>query len=1050
MKITNFSVERPVTVIMAMLALVILGAVSLTKLTLDLYPELNFPIAVVATSYDGAAPKEVENLVTRPLEEVMGTVPGVKRIMSNSAPSASQVIMEFEFGTDMDFATLNMREKVDMIREMLPDDVNDPRVIKLDPGAFPVMWLGLGGDDVTEIKRIADEELVPAIERVAGVASVNVVGGKTREIQVQADPIKLQAYGLTVNQVMQAIQGENLAGTVGTVEKGRQNLLLRVDNQFSSIEDIKKLTVNLPSGGSVPLQEIAEVSDTFKKSTMLSYLDGKPGVTLEILKQTGANTVQVSQKVNKVLEDFKPKLPPSMEIKEIFDQASFITSSISNMRNSMIIGGFFSILVLYAFLGSFRSTFVIALAMPIAIIGTFTMLFFAGETLNVLTLGGLALGVGMMVDSGIVVLESIFRYRQNGYSLIEAAKKGTEEVGMAVVASALTTVAVFLPIVFVEGIAAMFFKPMALAVSFSLIASLVAAITLVPMLSSNLLHKVEVGEEGMVRMQNVVARSLTKLNAQYGRLLRWALGRRKTVIFGTLGALILSLGLIPLIGAEFTPPMDQGIITINVELPTGSQLAETGEAVAKIEEVAGNIPEVVMVSSSVGSPGGVNFNQMATEEFAQLFIRLLPVSQRERGIDEIVAEIRAGTEKIPGADIKVDSMESGGAPNAALEVSILGDDLETLRELGDIVAEEVRKVPGAVEVETSFGDGRPEMEIVVDRDKASYYGIGTGQVLSTIRTAFQGQVATRMKTGDNEIDVTVILPEEYREHMENLHEVMVSSPSGVIVPLTEIAEWTEEKSPDLIKRRNQSREVMISGDIQGRDLNSVIKDIKERLSHISIPSGYTIEYGGLSKEMAESFSSLTIALLLAVILVYMIMASQFESLLYPFIIMFSLPPTLIGVIFGLAVTGRSLSVNAFIGMIILAGIVVNNAIVLVDYINQLRKKGLSRFEAIVQAGPVRLRPILMTTLTTVLGLVPLAIGIGEGAEAQAPLATVVVFGLTFSTLITLVLVPVVYTMLDDWGGRMKRRFRRLLGEKQRPQSEGDKPATAADSPVLEG
>ncbi|MBO8173122.1 MAG: efflux RND transporter permease subunit [Bacillaceae bacterium] len=1030
MKLTNFSVERPVTTMMFMLALVILGAISLSKLTLDLYPKLNFPIAVVATSYEGAAPKEVENLVTRPMEEVMGTVPGVKNIQSNSAPGASQVIVEFEFGTDMDFATLDMREKVDLIREALPDGANDPRVLKLDPNSMPIMWLALGGEDVVEMKRLAEEDIQPALEKINGVASVNIVGGKTREVQVQVDPIRLQAHGLSVGQVVQAIQGENIAASAGAIRKGQQDLLLRVDNEFDSVDEIEEILIPLPRGGHVKVSDVAEVEDTFKEVTQLSYLDGNPSVTLEILKQTDANTVEVSNQVKEALEDVKQKLPEGVAIKEVFDQAKFINDSIYNMRNNMLIGAVFSVLVLYAFLGSVRSTMVISLAMPIAIIGAFTMLYFADQTLNILTLGGLALGIGMMVDSAIVVLESIFRYRQQGYSMLEAAKQGTEEVGTAVIAASLTTVAVFMPIVFVEGIAAMFFKPMALAVSFSLIASLIVAITLVPMLSSKLLHKVEAGEEGMVKMQNIVARSLTRLNHHYGKLLNWALGHRKTIVFGTIGLLILSLALVPLIGAEFTPEMDQGIIIVDVELPTGSQLEETEEVVSRIEQMALQIPEVQLISSNVGSPGGFSFDQVATTEFAQMFIRLTPVSERDRSIYDIVAQLREGVKDIPGADITVDNLDnSGGPPNAPLEVSIQGDDLDTLKELGDIVAEEVRKVPGAVEVETSFGDGRPEMNLTVDRETAAFYGINTSQVISTVRAAFDGQLSTRMKTGDTEVDVTVILPENYRENIQNLKELMIASPTGALIPITQIAEFHEELGPDMIKRRNQSREVLVSGDIQGRDLNSVITDIKERLKGISIPDGYTIDYGGLSKEMAESFSSLTLALVLAIVLVYMIMASQFESLLYPFIIMFSLPPTLIGVIVGLALTGRALSVPAFIGMIILAGVVVNNAIVLVDYINTLRKQGMSRDEAIKKAGPVRLRPILMTALTTILALIPMTLGIGEGSEAQAPLATVVVFGLSFSTLITLVLVPVIYTILDDLGQKTRRFFRRILSGK---------------------
>jgi len=1032
MRFVDLSIKRPIGVLMIVIAIILMGTISLQNLAIDLYPKLNLPIAVVVTDYQGAAPQEVEKLVTKPLEGTLGTIEGIKKLQSNSSPGQSLIIMQFDWGSNMDEKANSMRDKLDLVTSFLPEEAGKPLVLKLDPTAMPIVRLSVSGNmDANRLTQIADDVIKPRLERTSGVANVSLLGAKQKEIKVEVSPVYLSGYGLSMNQLIQILQSENLSATAGSLEKGDQQLLLRINGEFENIDQIKNVLIPLSKGGTVKLQDIAKLTEVNKEVTEITKVSGKPSLSLDISKKSDGNTIKVTDELYKSIDAVNKVLPEGVKIDTIYDLSIFIRQSVNNVVSNLIVGGILAIAILYLFLRNFRSTLIISLTMPIAVISTFNLVYFTGESLNLLTLGGLALGIGMMVDSAIVILENIFRYREQGMGMLEAASVGTKEVGSAVIASALTTVAVFLPIVFVKGLAAELFRPLALTVSFSLLASLVASLTLVPMLAARMLKheqptnpKLQKGpKKWLYTILQGFDHFMEKVYAGYRTSLNWSLHHKKTIVFGTLALILASVALVPFIGTEFIPSMDQGEINIDVRLPEGTLLQETDKSVGLIEEQLTNIPEVETIFTTAGGGGAFSMGMGSNSSKGNLYVRLSPLNQRKRSTDQVMEDIRNKTKDFPGVDIKVSQIQSGGfGSQSPITIAISGNDLNALADISNQVKSTVETVEGTRNVESSVNEGRPEMQIVVNRQKAAQYGLNFANIMNTVRTGFNGQVATRMRMSGQEIDIRVSLPDEYKQDMNQVKNVLIQSPLGVQVPLGEVATLIQVKGPAKIEHEDQRRQVEVTTDIIGRDLGSITKDIQAKLDQLQLPDGYFIQMGGQVKDMADAFGDLKYALILAVFLVYMVMAVQFEALTYPFIIMFSMPATFVGIVVGLVITGRPLSIPAYIGIIMLAGIVVNNAIVLVDYVNILRKNGMERTEAILAAGPNRLRPILMTTLTTILGLIPLMLGIGEGAETQAPLATVLVFGLTFSTLVTLVLVPVVYIYIDDLENWLKRKF----------------------------
>lgn len=1022
MRIHEISVKRPVAILMCVLIVLMLGGVSLSKIPVDLMPNISLPIAIVSTSYSGVAPQEIEAIVTKNIENAIATVNNIKSIQSISDEGNSIVIAEFNSSTNMDFAALQMREKIDMIKGYLPDDIGDPLVMKVDPNMLPIVNISVTKADFSDeiaLKRFTEEHIKPKLERLAGVASVSISGGRTQEIQVNVDPEKAAGYGVSLNQIMAVLQTENLNLPGGAIEYADKKLLVRSTGEFKNIEQIKNIPIPLQSGTIVYIRDIAEVLDTNKPIDSYSRTNGRNSISLSLQKQTNANTVNVTRAVKNELDNIKKEYP-DLNIAIVFDQGDFIEKAVGNVASNAIIGGILAVLILFVFLKNLRATFIIAAAIPISIIATFVMIYFAGVTINIVSLGGLALGVGMLVDNAIVVLENIYRHRNEGYDEIEAALYGTQEVGRAILASTLTTIVVFLPIVFTEGIATQIFKEMALTITFSLMASLIVALSFIPMLSSKFLKIAKPHEVPKKKTINKIFdkwdKAINGMDQLYQKILVWVLKHKKKTAFIVLGVFLFSLLLLPFIGSEFFPAMDQGMFNIDIELPKGSLIENTNEAAKELEDLLYKIPELETMHVSVGGSDILSGMRGSIGDSATINVTLKPLSERNRSTSEIVEEVGKSIKNIAGAEIKVEDLSTGFvgmSSGSAVSIQISGSNLEILRHISKDIEKMVMDTDGTRQVKSNISGGRPEAQIYINRDKASAYGLSTAQIASVIRTAVDGRIATTYKLDGTEIDIKVQYPEEKRKTLEQLKSVSLLSPLGTQVPLTDIAQIEIVQGPISINRADQERYVRVTGDVFGRSTGDVNVELKNKVKNYKLPEGYSIKFTGEDQQMVEAFSSLKLALILSVFLVYMVMAIQFESLVHPLTIMFSVPVAYSGSIIGLAITNNPLSVPAYVGVIMLAGIVVNNAIVLVDYINTLRERGLDKEAAIIKAGPTRLRPILMTTLTTILAMIPLTLGLGEGAEAMAPMAIVVIFGLTTSTLLTLLIVPVIYCLFDD-------------------------------------
>ncbi|WP_069651103.1 efflux RND transporter permease subunit [Caloranaerobacter ferrireducens] len=1028
--LSKLAVKRPVTILMITFIVIILGSVSLSRLPIDLLPEIEVPIAIVTTSYEGVGPQEIEKLITKPIEEALATVGNIKNINSISSEGNSMVIAEFNFGTDMDFAALEMREKIDLIKGFLPDEASEPMVFKIDPNAMPIIQLSLSGsEDLTKLQRFAEDTIKQRLERLDGVASVDISGGYENQVEIKVNQNVLKGYGIDIGYIAQIIGSENLNLPGGKVRWGKQELTIRTVGEFNSIDEIKHLPITLPTGGIVHLEDIADVRLTHKELSTVSRTNGKESINISIQKQSGTNTVKVAEIVNSEIEKLKKEFP-TIEIDIVIDQSKYIKKSINSVYKNAVVGALLAITVLYIFLRNFGTTLIIGTSIPVSIIATFILLYFSGVTLNMMTLGGLALGVGMLVDNAIVVLENIYRFREDGFSRKDAAVKGASEVAMAVTASTLTTVAVFLPIVFVEGITSTIFKELAMTVTLSLIASLMVSLTLIPMLSSKIL-KIDDKQKKRPKLFDVIYKGFDvifkRIEIKYKKLLNWALSHRKSTVLISFLIFLISIASIRSIGAEFFPTTDEGQFTVYISLPDGAELDSTDEVVRKIEKKLSGIKEIETVFTTVGSGGNFSVTNNLSNKAVITGI-LVDLDKRSRSTSEVADQVREMVKDIPGAEIRVEltsytMMGLGGDP---ISISIKGDDLDTLKKIGEDFKKIVASVEGTREVKTSLAKGIPEVQIRIDRYKASQYGLTAGQIASTVKSSISGVVASKYKYNGDEIDVVIKGEDVLRDSISNLKLVSIKTPLGISVPLSQVVDVNVDRGPVKIDREGQVRVVTVTSQIMGRDLRSISNDIKAKLDKYVMPPGYTYEIGGQNKELNESFADLGLALILAVVLVYMILASQFESLLHPFTIMLSVPLAFAGGALGLFITKRPLSVPGFIGVIILAGIVVNNAIVLVDYINTRRKNGEKRREAIVNAGPIRLRPIMMTTLTTVLGLIPLALGIGEGSELEAPLATVVIGGLLLSTFLTLVFIPVVYTLVDDAANRIRSYIKKRI------------------------
>ena len=1024
-RIAQFAINRPATIIILIAALIIIGVMSVAQMPTDLLPEMDLPYAAVITTYPGAGPEEVEEQVSKPIENAVATVSDIDTLMSQSSANSSMVIIGFNYGTNMDSAMADIRDKISMAESYLPDEVDKPMVMKIDPTIMPVMAVTIGSDQLSlaQLQTIAEDNVEPRLARISSVASVTILGGLEREVRIAVDPVKAQNYGLSLNQISSFLKSENYNMSSGDISYGERKYFIRSLQEFENVEDIGQVALTTATGSKIQLKEVAAITEGYKEVEQLTRVNQKAAVSLLVQKATDGNTVEACSGVKAEMEKIQNEIGDKVKAEIVMDQSKFINESINSTARTLMEGALLAVLIIFLFMRNLRSTVIVGMAIPLSLMATFIVLFYNGSTLNSITLGGLALGIGRMIDDSIVVFENIYRHRSLGLPAREAALKGTSEVGGAVLASTLTLIAVFLPIGLTGGISGVLFKPLALTICVAIACSLLVSLTVVPFMSSRMLtdkamERQEAGRGFVSGQFHRLADWLDGLGEKYKIWLAWTLGHRRLVMLSVVVLIVLALGMSPLVGAEFMPKSDSGQIDITLEADKGSRLEDVDKLAAQVETKLSKNPAVDIIYASVGSSGATA--SMSGSNEASFMVQLVPKSER-KGAEQVAEEIRQSLKDISGAKTTVTassgiSMGSGGA----VALNIRGDDLDTLRTLSKQVVDIVEKVPGTRNVSSSLEDGNPEVQIRIDRQRAMAFGLTPAQVSSEIKMAVDGTTVSKYRSDGSEIDVTITSNKKESSDMDTLKQLTILTAQGSI-PLNEIASFELSTGPVQIDREDQTRQGTISCDLLNRDLNSVTKDIQAGISALKLPAGYSIDFGGENEQMMEAFSSLLLALIMAVLLVYVVMVVQYESFRDPFVIMFALPGAVIGIVLALLVTQRAFSVNAFIGIIMLIGIAVANAIVFVDYLKQRLEAGMERTEALLETGRVRLRPILMTALATILAMIPLAIGLGEGSETNAPLATVVIGGLIAATFVTLFLVPVVYSILDDWGQKFKKK-----------------------------
>lgn len=1040
MKLPELSLRRPIFITVVFLIVVILGGVSFTRLPVDLMPDVTFPAMSVSSGYSNVGPEEIEELVTIPLERALSSTPGLQQITSSSSEGTSSIRLNFVWGTDVDAAADEVRTRVDRVRGQLPQDATTPTIFKFDVNALPIMQLGVSSmlPDL-EVRRFIEDEVVYRLERIPGVAQAQINGGLRREIHVELNREKLNALRLTPSMVISAIRRDSLNEPVGPVIEGDFETLMRTQAEYRNIEEIRRTMVARRQGRPIYIGDLAEVLDTNQEIRSITRINGRTGVQLGIVKQSGANTVQAARGVREEINRINRELP-QVQINILSDSSEFIEQAVVNVRDAAFYGSLLAVVILLLFLRNVRSTLVVAVAIPISVISTFALMYFYGFTLNTITFGGLALGVGMLVDNAIVVIENIFRHRQDGLARQEAARQGSSEVATAIIASTLTTVVVFLPVVFTAGVAGIVFQQLAWVVSFALFSSLFVALTLVPLLSSKLLRVEEPDSRGWWRrIIHGMSTVLERLDAIYAGTIRWALTHRAIVILASVAAFGSSLALIPLIGFELQPQTDEAEVQVTLQLPEGSRLEATDRAARHVEEIIRQqVPEARSVMTTIGGGGG--FGGGGSGGFgasplnnANVRVTLAPRSERHRTSNEIADAIRPLVSGMPGIIARSRSNQgqasrimsrviSGGGPGGTgggggsdrLSVDIRGYDFNAAFNLGLQLRRMMEETDGVSDAAIDRGSGRPEAQVRIDRARAADLGMSVSEIATTLSTSVGGAIATQFRESGSEYPVVVRFRDQDRQTRGDVLAIPILTPAGEVVQLAAVANMARTEGPTSIQRKDQERTVTVSANLDGtRDLGSIVLDLQDRVRGLSLGSDIAVVFTGEWEEQQEAFRSLALSVLLAIVLVYLVMAAQFESFTYPVLIMFSIPLSVIGVVLILFVTDTTANIQAGIGMIMLVGIVVNNAIILVDYVLQLmRLHGQPVTEALVMAGRRRLRPILMTTLTTVLGLIPMALGLGEGGELQAPMGRVIIGGLLSSTLITLFLIPVLFLTLE--------------------------------------
>ncbi len=1026
MNLSKISIKRPVATIMLMIMVLMLGFVAMMKIPKDLMPDIEIPVAIVITNYNNASPEEVESMVTEPLEKSLASVEDLKKMTSTSMQNTSIIVLEFQMETDMDFASINMREKIAMAQNALPEEAGSPKVIKIDMKAIPIAYVYVSGDmEISELNSILEEDILDRVKRVSGVADVSTTGGTEEVVEVNINKEKMEGYGLSLDVISSILSGENLNLPTGNVMKGNEEAIVRVTGAFQDIHDIENIPMQVKDRSVVRLSDLGNIKYGQKEQKSLSRIDGKSSIAMIIKKQSDANVVATSENVEEVLDELKKEYP-NLEFNIGFNQAKFINESLSSVTQSAIIGGIMAILAVFIFLRNIHSTFIIGLSIPVSIMSAFALMKVQGMTLNVYTLAALTVTVGMVVDNSVVVLENIFRKRQEITDPRVASEEGSREIILPIISSTMTTVVVFLPIAFSGGLTGMLFKDFSMTIVTTLLVSLIVAITVVPMLSSVLLTKGESSNYirfGKRRYKfkylNHFEDLMENLRLWYGNFMEKALRNRKKVILICIGMLLASFVLVGIVGTEFKPKYDEGLVKIEVKMPSGTKLEDKDKLMRELEAYAVNIPEMEHYTVDIGT------STMGISQKLEMTLMLKDKEDRKRSTEEIARQGKKdliGT--IPGAKIKVEegaSMKGGFESSSDISIMIKGDNLEKLDIIADDLSDEIIKLKDVDTVISENTQGRDEVQVVIDRDMATQYGISTFGMAKDLGNALNGKTSTRLKIDGEEIDIKLNLEGSQKETVENLKGVQIKTMSGKTVPVGQIARFEFGESPSAIARENQQRYVSLDVNVRGNDLKGATEEVMKIIDNYDFPEGYYYETGGQQKDMMEAFTNLLIALFVAIALVYLVLASQFESLLLPIMVMVSIPFALSGSFALMFLTGTKLSIVSFLGLIMLAGIVVNNAILLVEFIYK-NEKIMGREKALIQAGKLRIRPIIMSAGTTCIGMLPLALGLGEGSESLSPLAIAIIGGLVASTMVTLVLVPVIYSVFDD--RRQKSRLKR--------------------------
>jgi HAE1 family hydrophobic/amphiphilic exporter-1 len=1065
MSIINTSVNRPVTVWMFMLAVMLFGMVGFSRLAVMLLPDLSYPSVTIRTAYDGAAPVEIEQLVSKPIEEAVGVVKGLRKISSISRSGMSDVVLEFEWGSNMDMASLEVREKLDTIE--LPLDINKPLLLRFNPNLDPIMRLAFSVPDATEnnlkqMRTFAEEELKRRLEALSGVAAVRLSGGLEQEVHILLNQQKLAQLNLNADDIKQRINQENINLSAGKVIQSDKEYLVRTLNQFNSLEELGNVIVFRNEQTLVRLSEVAQISDAYKERSDITRIGAVESIELAIYKEGDANTVTVAKKLQAELEKIN-NADENKQLNIIYDQSEFIESAVNEVTSSALIGSILAMLVIYLFLRNILATLIISISIPFSVIATFNMMYFADISLNIMSLGGIALAIGLLVDNAIVVLENIDRYQSQGLSKMDAAVAGCQEVSGAIVASTLTTLAVFVPLVFVDGIAGALFADQALTVTFALLASLFIALTAIPMLASRqgfkslppsneavpvVIPTTRYGKfgyfasavitwpfkllfryipAGLLTFGIVIVRFVSWLvglvmrplatvfnygyNAiakVYDHLLNHVLKHQILTLLVALGVTLGAGSLLPKLGMELIPPMNQGEFYVELLLPPGTEVSETDKVLQQLALTISDNPDVKHTFSQAGSGGLMTSD---TARGGENWGRLQVVLAHPTAFESVTAILRQAAKRIPELDAKIEQPELFSF-KTPLEIELSGYDLAQLKSSADKLVDALAQSARFTDLNTTLRDGQPEISIQFDHQRLAALGMDAPTVAARIAQRVGGTVASQYTVRDRKVDILVRSELSERDQISDIDALIINPNSSQPIPLSAVADIQLQVGPSAINRISQQRVAIVSANLGFGDLSDAVAEAKLILDQQQFSSSIQTNFGGQNEEMEHSFNSLKIALVLAIFLVYLVMASQFESLLHPLLILIAIPMAVAGSILGLFITNTHLSVVVFIGLIMLAGIVVNNAIVLVDRINQLRVDGMDKLHAIEQAAKSRLRPILMTTLTTALGLLPMAIGIGDGSEVRAPMAITVIFGLLLSTLLTLLVIPCLYSLFD--------------------------------------